>query len=82
MFSRKLACSFCGKGEADVAKLVAGLRAYICDRCAAEAIRIMDQASHTEDRFPVARSGPVRSVWIRIRELWDRGVCIRWRHAM
>ena len=42
MLRRKLACSFCGKGEANVAKLVAGPRVYICDQCAAEVIRIMD----------------------------------------
>ena len=46
LFSRRrgLACSFCGRGEADVAKLVAGPRVYICDRCAAIAMRIMDAA--------------------------------------
>ena len=42
MFTRKLACSFCGKGEADVAKLVAGPKVYICDTCAAEVMRIME----------------------------------------
>ena len=44
MFGRKLACSFCGKGEADVKKLVAGPKVYICDRCAIEVLRIMDAA--------------------------------------
>lgn len=44
MFTRKLACSFCGRSEAEVAKLVAGPRVYICDRCAAEVMRIMNAA--------------------------------------
>jgi ATP-dependent Clp protease ATP-binding subunit ClpX len=44
MFRRKLACSFCRRTEAEVAKLVAGPRVYICDRCAAEAIRIMNES--------------------------------------
>jgi hypothetical protein len=44
MFKRKLACSFCRRSEAEVAKLVAGPRVYICDRCAAEAVRIMNES--------------------------------------
>jgi ATP-dependent Clp protease ATP-binding subunit ClpX len=44
MFSRKLRCSFCGRSDAEVAKLVAGPRVYICDRCAYETIRIMEAA--------------------------------------
>jgi ATP-dependent protease Clp ATPase subunit len=42
MFSRTLRCSFCGRDESQVAKLVAGPRVYICDRCAYEAVRIME----------------------------------------
>lgn len=42
MFNRQLRCSFCGKGASEVAKLVAGRRAYICDACVAAAKRIMD----------------------------------------
>jgi ATP-dependent protease Clp ATPase subunit len=45
MFRRRLACSFCRRSEAEVAKLVAGPRVYICDRCAAEAVRIMNESS-------------------------------------
>jgi ATP-dependent Clp protease ATP-binding subunit ClpX len=44
MFFRKLRCSFCRRSEAEVAKLVAGPHVYICDRCAREAVRIMDAA--------------------------------------
>jgi ATP-dependent Clp protease ATP-binding subunit ClpX len=28
-----LRCSFCGKPESDVGKLIAGPRVYICDAC-------------------------------------------------
>jgi ATP-dependent protease Clp ATPase subunit len=42
MFSRTLRCSFCGRDESQVAKLVAGPRVYICDRCAYETVRIME----------------------------------------
>lgn len=41
MAKRRLRCSFCGKSEADVAKLVAGPRVFICDECVALADRIM-----------------------------------------
>jgi ATP-dependent Clp protease ATP-binding subunit ClpX len=51
---RKLRCSFCGKDESKVAKLVAGPRVYICDQCAREALRIMQTApppdNHLEER--------------------------------
>jgi len=48
MFGRTLACSFCGKGEAEVAKLVAGpRRVFICDQCVAAARRMMDDDADT-----------------------------------
>ena len=40
-FRTRLACSFCGKTSAEVSKLVAGPRVYICDVCVATASRIM-----------------------------------------
>jgi ATP-dependent Clp protease ATP-binding subunit ClpX len=48
MFKRNLACSFCRRPEAEVAKLVAGPNVYICDRCAKEAIRIMDSSMNSQ----------------------------------
>ena len=42
IFRFRLACSFCGRSAADVEKLVAGRRAFICDRCAEQTIRIME----------------------------------------
>ena len=60
LFKRKLACSFCGKSAAQVAKLVAGRRGYICDVCAAEAHRIMsgwdDSAAPEERHRPSIRA--------------------------
>ena len=46
---RKLKCSFCGKSEDEVAKLVAGPRVYICDACVALARRLMDESSEGAD---------------------------------
>ena len=74
MFGRKLVCSFCGKGEADVAKLLTGPRVYICDQCAAEVIRIMDQPTHTDGPLTTWRTGLSPAVLARIRGLWCRGI--------
>jgi hypothetical protein len=49
-------CSFCRRSDSDVAKLVASPlrifagRVYICDRCAAETIQIME--AHSGDDQP------------------------------
>ena len=37
----RLSCSFCGKSEDQVKRLVAGAKALICDECVAVADRIM-----------------------------------------
>jgi ATP-dependent protease Clp ATPase subunit len=51
MLFRTLRCSFCCRKSADVNKLVAGARGYICDRCAHEVIRIMNDAPATTDTW-------------------------------
>ena len=67
LFKRKLKCSFCGKSAAQVAKLVAGHRGYICDVCAAEAHRIMSEPDSTS---PTPPQSP--SIGARIRRLLSR----------
>jgi ATP-dependent protease Clp ATPase subunit len=42
---RQLRCSFCRKTDAQVSKLVAGPRVYICDACVAIASRLIDDDS-------------------------------------
>lgn len=42
---RYLCCSFCGKGQADVARLIAGPGVFICDAC----VRLCDQILAKED---------------------------------
>ena len=43
MFFRKLLrCSFCGRDQTEVSKLVAGPQVYICDECASIVSRIID----------------------------------------
>lgn len=53
MFRRtKLRCSFCGKDESQVAKLVAGPKVYICDACVRAARQIMDEAERSGEATP------------------------------
>ncbi|MGH8631915.1 MAG: ClpX C4-type zinc finger protein [Burkholderiales bacterium] len=47
-----LHCSFCGKSEDQVRKLVAGAKAFICDECVAIADRIMKKAPDDPDDQP------------------------------
>ena len=66
MFTRsRLACSFCGKSAAEVSKLVAGPRVYICDACVATASRIMSEpgAGMPPESLTVPR------IW---RRIWQR----------
>jgi hypothetical protein len=62
-----MACSFCGRGAADVAKLVVGPRVFICEACVAVASRLMQQSSETPQQLPDGEAG---SVWQRRRRLW------------
>jgi ATP-dependent protease Clp ATPase subunit len=65
VFRRKwLACSFCGKKNDDVAKLVAGPRiygagphVYICDECVTIANRLMDGVANVVTTTPPSRTG-------------------------
>ena len=49
MWFRKLRCSFCRRDNDHVEKLVAGARGYICDRCAHEVMRIINDATATDN---------------------------------
>jgi ATP-dependent Clp protease ATP-binding subunit ClpX len=52
MIGKKLRCSFCGKDQDDVKKLVAGAKAFICNECVAIADRIMKEAPDSPDQAP------------------------------
>jgi len=53
----KLRCSFCGRSEDEVSKLVAGPKAYICDECVAIAVRIMKE--HSSSDVPAGKQSPL-----------------------
>ena len=72
MFGRKLLrCSFCGKDETQVSKLVAGPRVFICDRCTAAAARIIDSSNDSSLR-PAFETPISPSVLTRVWR-WLRG---------
>ena len=70
---RRLRCSFCGKNDSEVSKLVAGPRVYICDECITIASRIIEDSSHDDN--PPAKAG--LTAWRKLsrvaRQLLHRG---------
>jgi hypothetical protein len=67
LFRRRLACSFCGRTAAQVAKLVAGHRAYICDACTAEAQRLMADSDGPQSGSAVPpRERSLADIWRRL----------------
>lgn len=51
MKDAQLRCSFCGKGQKEVKKLIAGPSVYICDECIDLCMDIIDEEK--EDRKSV-----------------------------
>ncbi|MFC8685967.1 ClpX C4-type zinc finger protein [Brevibacillus porteri] len=41
--NRELACSFCGKSQSGVEKLIAGSKVYICNECVELCVELMNQ---------------------------------------
>lgn len=59
---RQLSCSFCGKKETEISKLVAGPKVYICNECVTLASRIMSDDSSGDALSPETES----SVWHKL----------------
>ena len=55
---KSLRCSFCGKHQDDVKKLVAGAKAFICNECVAIADRIMKETPDEPGDEPKPASWP------------------------
>ena len=62
MLDKKLRCSFCGKTEDQVKKLVAGAKALICNECVVIADRMM------KDTPDAPGEPPKPATWPRSRE--------------
>jgi ATP-dependent protease Clp ATPase subunit len=57
---RTLCCSFCGKSQHDVARLIAGPKVHICDECVVLCIEILgDKAEWCDEQ--IARLQRLRS---------------------
>ena len=69
---RKLRCSFCGKKETQVSKLVAGPHVYICDECVEIASQIMNHSQDNNQPPKVQPSG-LRKLLSRVQQLWRGG---------
>lgn len=70
---RQLRCSFCGKREAEVEKMVAGPRVYICDACVAAASRLMEGGTHDGGQTHVCRPTVWQRLSTRVRQLLGGG---------
>ncbi len=66
---RRLRCSFCGRNENEVLKLVAGRRVYICDECVAIASRMMKSGSRDDSQSPKVEPTVWSKLLARIRQL-------------
>ena len=47
---KTLHCSFCGKSQNEVKKLIAGRGVYICDECIEVCINIVSDEMHKEEK--------------------------------
>ena len=72
---RQLRCSFCGKKDAEVSKLVAGPRVYICDECVAVASRLMEGGPHDDSQPPKVETTVWRKLSARARRFFGGGRC-------
>jgi ATP-dependent Clp protease ATP-binding subunit ClpX len=69
MFKRRhLCCSFCGKKDTEISKLVAGPRVYICDECVAVVNRIMESDS-SSSQPPKVEASVWGKLLLRARQL-------------
>jgi ClpX C4-type zinc finger protein len=73
---RLLRCSFCGKNETEVLKLVAGPRVHICDGCVAIASRMMNDP-HADNQPHGVRPSVWRALLDRARRALRGGVARR-----
>lgn len=44
-------CSFCGRSDKEVSLLISGVNGYICDECAGEAFRVVQEHKKSTTSF-------------------------------
>ena len=57
---KPLRCSFCGKHQDEVRKLLAGEKAFICDECVATAKKLVKDSSEKPAKWPEPPKPPRR----------------------
>ncbi len=70
---KRLACSFCGKSAAEVEKLVAGPKVYICNECVTTASRIMKGDDPGQTATNHNGRGFLAKLRDRLRRLFEDG---------
>lgn len=55
---KSIRCSFCGKSQSAVNRLIAGQDAYICDECVRLCMNIMGEMEHIAKSVPQKTGGP------------------------
>jgi len=58
MKNQKKSCSFCGKGQDEVKKLIAGSTVYICDKCIALCNDILNEEKEIDDTISKSNDLP------------------------
>lgn len=53
-------CSFCGKGESHVDRLISGPQAYICDACVSACVSIIDRHKTTIKPFQILKPAEIK----------------------
>jgi len=69
-----LHCSFCGRSQHDVHKLVAGPATYICDACSVLTIEIISATSGTDEELLALVAKLARSTDVVVEQLRAAGV--------
>lgn len=59
--SKTLRCSFCGKPQSQVMRLIAGNGAYICDECVRLCMSIIDEGFVDERKLPSGMAGELNA---------------------
>ena len=69
-----LRCSFCGKSQNEVKKLVAGRGVYICDECIEVCINIVSEELHSEQKSETGSFSENLPTPSKIKEFLDQYV--------
>ena len=70
--TRNVKCSFCGKPQDSVKKIIAGPGVYICDECINVCQEIIEDEFYEEDEeFEEVEEEKIR-IWLYFLILWKR----------